>query len=164
MVRHFTTFAFLAALAGPVVAGGDFVKWGESGTWEILVDPATGNGCLMQKRFKDGTLVQYGTLPERDGGFFALYNSDWTDIPDGATGKVTFEFPEIRFVGEALGIARDGRFGGYAFFDNPNVTREFARNNDMTITGELGRVVEVNLKDTMKGVRAVKACQEEQSR
>jgi len=162
MIRHMMAIAALAVVTGPAVTAEELVSWGTSGEWTILVDPAAGNGCLMEKQFEDGTLVQFGAVPDRKGGFVAAYNPDWTDIEDGVTGIVKFEFPKIRFVGDAVGVAKDGRFGGYAFFDNPNVTQEFARNNDMTIFGELGRQIEVNLKGTSNAIKAVKACQAEQ--
>ncbi len=161
--RHMIATAVFAVISGPAANAEDLVAWGTSGDWAILVDPGVGNGCLMEKRFEDGTLFQFGDVPDRKGGFVAAYNADWTDIKDGATGTVTFEFPKIRFVGEVIGVAKEGRFGGYAFFDNPNITAEFARNNDMALIGELGRNIEVNLKGTSKAIKAVKACQSEQS-
>ena len=162
MIRHMMAIAGFAILTGPGALAQEHATWGTSGDWVILIDPSTGNGCLMEKQFDDGTLVQFGYVPNRNGGFFAAYNPDWTDIEDGTTGTVKFEFPKIRFTGDALGVAGDGRFGGYAFFDNPNVTREFSRNNDMTIIGELGRKIEVNLKGTSNAIKAVKTCQAEQ--
>lgn len=163
MIWHVTIFAFIAIAVGATANSQEFVDWGEVGEWSILVDPGTGNGCLMEKRFDDGTLIQFGEVPNDNGGFFAAYNPDWTDIEDGVTGTVKFEFPKIRFTGDVVGVANDGRFGGYAFFDNPNVPLEFARNNDMTIIGELGRKIEVNLKGTSNAIKAVKACQVEHS-
>jgi hypothetical protein len=162
MIRPIMTLTIAAIWATTSVQAQELSKWGDAGDWAILVDPATGNGCLMQKQFDDGTLFQFGTVPNRDGGFVAAYNPDWSDIKDGATGTVKFEFPDVRFVGEVVGVATGGRFGGYAFFDNPNVPLEFARSNDMTIDGEVGRVIAVNLKGTSKAIKAVKACQAEQ--
>ena len=159
MIMHVAVIAFIAIAAGTTVNAQELVTWRTSGDWAILIDPGTGNGCLMEKQFDDGTLVQFGYVPNRNGGFFAAFNPDWTDIEDDATGTVKFEFPNIRFTGDVVGVAKDGRFGGYAFFDNPNVTKEFARNNDMTVIGELGRKIEVNLKGTSNAIKAVKACQ-----
>ncbi len=163
MIRHLAIIATFAIATGTAANSEDLVAWGSSGDWAILIDPASGNGCLMEKKFDDGTLVQFGTVPNRNGGFFAAYNPDWIDIEDEAIGTVKLEFPKIRFVGDVVGVAKDGRFGGYVFFDNPNVVVEFSRNNDMTIIGELGRKIEVNLKGTSNAVKAVKTCQTEQS-
>lgn len=162
MIRKLMAIGAFAIATGHAASAEDLVTWGTSGEWAILIDSATGNGCLMEKRFHDGTLVQFGTVPNRNGEFFAVYNTDWTDIEDGVAGTVKFEFPKIRFVGDVVGVAKDGRFGGYAFFDNPNVTLEFAKNNNMTIIGELGRKIEVSLKGTSNAIKAVKACQIEQ--
>lgn len=163
MIRQMAAVAAFVLAAGPAAPAENLATWGTSGDWAILIDAAAGNGCLMEKRFDDGTLVQFGFAPNRKGGFFAAYNADWKDIKDASTGTVKFEFPKIRFVGDVVGVARDGRFGGYAFFDNPNIAPEFARNNDMTVIGELGRNIEVNLKGTSNAIKAVKKCQAEQS-
>ncbi len=163
MFRHLTTIAIIGIAVGTSANSQETVDWGKVGEWTILVDPGTGNGCLMEKKFDDGTLIQFGEVPVDNGGFFAAYNPDWTDIEDGVQGTVKFEFPTIRFIGDVVGVAKDGRFGGYAFFDNPNVSSEIARNNDMTIIGELGRNIEVNLKGTSNAIKAVKECQAEQS-
>lgn len=157
-------FTAFAIATGTAAFADERVKWGTSGEWTILVDPASGHGCLMEKKFEDGTLVQFGFVPKRKGGFFAAYNPDWTDVKDGQTGTIKFEFPDIRFVGDVVGIAKDGQFGGYAFFDNPNVTKEFGKSNDVDIHGELGRNIKVNLKGTFKAIKAVKSCQTEKSK
>lgn len=163
MVRHLATIIICAVSVGTPALAKDVLTWGEAGGWAILVDPAAGNGCMMEKHFENGTLVHIGAVPNRRGGFFAAYNPEWTDIEDGAIGTVKFDFPDVRFSGEVVGVAKDGLFGGYAFFDNPNVPMEFAARNKMTIFGQSGRVVELKLTGTMKAIKAVKACQAEQS-
>lgn len=90
--------AAACAIAGAVDAQST-VKWGEAGGWEIMVDPAAGNGCLMQKFFDDGLLVQFGALPLREGGFIAAYRREWVGIEDGEVGPVTFAFDGINFNG-----------------------------------------------------------------
>ena len=162
MIKYLTAIAALAITAGTAAIAEEYSTWGEAGGWTILVDPDTGNGCLMQKHFDDGTLVQIGIVPTRKGGFFAAYNPEWTDIEDGATGTVKFDFPDIRFSGEVVVVANEEHFGGYAFFDNPKVPLEFAKRNKMTIIGELGRTIEISLAGTAKAIQAVKACQAEQ--
>lgn len=162
MIRNTVAIAIFAVTTGTAVVAEDLVSWGGGGGWAILVDPAAGNGCLMEKHFEDGTLVQVGAVPNRKGGFFAAYNPKWTDIEDGAVGTVKFDFPDKRFSGEAVGVAKDGLYGGYAFFDNPNVPMEFAARKAMTIFGANGRTVEIDLTGTAKAIQAVKTCQAEQ--
>lgn len=162
MIKHVAPLLICVLGPGSAALAQEMSPWREVGEWSILIDPAAGNGCLMQKKFDDGTLVQFGALPDRNGGFLAAYNENWTDIEDGKTGPVKFDFPHIRFVGDVIGVAKDGRFGGYAFFDNPNVTLEFGRSNHMRIIGDLGRHIEVNLRGTSNAIKAVKTCQAEQ--
>lgn len=162
MIKQLALFLTCTFAATTAALADDILTWGEAQGWAILVDPAVGNGCFMEKHFEDGTLVHIGAVPNRKGGFFAAYNPEWVDIEDGATGTVKFDFPDVRFSGEVVGVAKDGLFGGYAFFDNPNVPMEFAARRKMTIFGESGRVVELELTGTMKAIEAVKACQAEQ--
>jgi hypothetical protein len=56
------------------------------------------------------------------------------------------------------------RFGAWAFFDNPNVQTEFAKNKVMTVIGGLGRSFEVDLTGTSKALAAVEKCQAEQTK
>ena len=163
MIKHGTAIAIFAVAAATAASAEELITWGEVSGWAILIDPSVGNGCLMERQFEDDTLVQFGTVPNRNGGFFAAYNPDWTDIEDGATGTIKFEFPKIRFTGEVVGVAKEGLYGGYAFFDNPNVTLEFGKNKNIIIIGELGRTINVSLTGTMKAIQAVKQCQSEQS-
>jgi hypothetical protein len=162
MIKHVAIFLICPLLVNTSARAEETSTWRAVGEWTVLIDQTDGNSCLMEKKFDDGTLVQFGALPKRNGGFLAAYNPDWTDVEDGATGTIKFEFPNIRFVGDVVGVAKNGRFGGYAFFDNPNVVLEFSRSNDMTLLGELGRKIEVNLRGTSNAIKAVKACQAEQ--
>jgi len=162
MIRHATAITVFTVTAGTAAIAEDLVSWGGSGGWAILIDKVVGNGCLMEKHFEDGTHVQIGAVPNRDGGFFAAYNPAWTDIEDGAVGTVKFDFPDIVFSGEVVSVAKDGLYGGYAFFDNPNVPMEFAARNSMTIIGTRGRTIEITLEGTAKAIQAVEACQAEQ--
>lgn len=162
MLKHLTTIAVILMAAEAVTAAEEIKTWGESGDWSILVDPTVGNGCLAQRIFDDGTQVQIGAEPSRDGGFFAAYNAGWTNIEEGETGIVSFDFGDARFAGDVVGRLWDGLPGGYAFFDNPNFVTEFGKRNSVKISGEKGRLVEIDLSGTKRAIDAVLACQKEQ--
>ncbi len=102
-------------LAGGSALAAELQPWGDPGPWTILVDPAAGNGCLAQRSFDDGTVVQIGAEPARKGGFFAGYHEEWTNIEEGAVGVLNFDFGDARFAGEVVGRFHDGLPGGYAF-------------------------------------------------
>lgn len=157
--RVFALFLFSASAAFAT----DLVPWGESGDWTILIDPATGNGCLMEKTLNDNTLVQIGAVPNRQGGFFGVYNPAWDDIKDGAEGVIRMDFGDALFEGAVEGKIINGIPGGFAFFDNPNFVDEFAKRDRLIATGKKsGHSVEIDLKGTAKGLSAVRACQKEQ--
>ena len=155
-------FAALVFLAGTGASAQGVEPWGEAGGWDILVDRSTGNGCLAEKTFEDGTLVQIGTVPASEGGFFAAYNAEWTSIESGAIGVVNFDFGDARFAGEVVGKIYNDLPGGYAYFDNPNFVSEFAKRRTVKVSGESDRVIEVSLTGTTKAIEAVFACQDEQ--
>ena len=139
-------------------------KWGESGDWVILIDPSVGNGCYMEKTSDDGTLVQVGMVPDRNGGFFAAYNAAWSIIEDGAAGTVQFDFGSSLFGGEYVGVVKADIPGGYAFFNNPEFIKEFGKRNEVSIKSDKGNALNFKLTGTMKAINAVRNCDAEQSR
>ncbi len=147
---------------GISVSASDLETWGEIGVWEILVDAAVGNGCLAQRIFEDGTLVQIGAEPARNGGFFAAYNAEWSDIKDGAIGIVNIDFGDARFAGDVVGKINQNLPGGYAFFDNPSFVTEFGERQSVMISGETGRLIEIDLTGSKRAIEAVLDCQKEQ--
>ena len=78
MHRFLTTACFSVLSCSVAFAQDGVASWGTSGDWEILVDPDVGHGCFMQKAFDDGTLVLVGAVPDRQGGFFAALNAEWS--------------------------------------------------------------------------------------
>ncbi len=152
----------LFALWAGAAAAQTLDEWGEVGDWDVLIDPTAGDGCLAQKSFEDGTIVQIGAAPEMAGGFFAAYNADWTDIEEGATGTLNFDFGEARFAGDAVGVILNETPGGYAFFDNPAFTSEFGKRQSVTVSGDGEKAVQIDLTGTTKAIEAVLTCQEEQ--
>lgn len=155
------SIAMLPLFAGALQAAEPSL-WKEVGNWTIHVDPAAGNGCFARREFDDGLVVEVGAVPKDAGGFFAAYNPAWTTIEDGAAGVVSFDFGDAKFEGDVVGIIRDGLPGGYAFFDNPEFTSEFGKRTSVSVSGENGTEVEVDLTGTSDAIEAVKACQAEQ--
>lgn len=153
--------AVFCIISSPALAT-DLAVWEESGKWTIYVDPAVGNGCFAQRTFDDGTQVQIGAEPARDGGFFGAYNAEWTDIEIGATGILKFDFGDAKFAGDVVGRLSGDLPGGYAFFDNPEFVKEFGKRNTVIVTGEAGRHVEVDLSGTKVAIDTILKCQDEQ--
>ncbi len=160
MIKWALSAAFV--LSGSFAFAAGMEQWGESGDWKILIDPEKGNGCLAWKPFENDMTVEIGAAPKQGGGFFAAYNPAWVQIEDGATGIVKFDFGDAKFEGEAVGVFKNGVPGGYAYFDNPAFVGEFGKRQSVTIIGESGAEVELDLSGSAKAIEAVLACQAEQ--
>lgn len=159
-----TVGAVAFSIMATLLSAQNIVKWGDSGAWEIYVDPAAGDGCLMQRNLEDGSRIQIGTVPLRRGGFIAVLNKTWTDVEEGATAVPTFDFDGELFAGEAVAVI-DGEWrGGYAFFNNPEFVYGISKRQTLIISGSSGRTVTVDLTGTKNAVDAVKKCQDEQDK
>ncbi|WP_170587798.1 hypothetical protein [Ruegeria arenilitoris] len=160
MYRYVLTI--LALCCASLLHAAGMERWGESGDWTILIDPEKGNGCLAWKPFENEMTVEIGAAPNQAGGFFAAFNPAWVQIEDGAKGIVKFDFGDAQFEGEAVGVFKNGVPGGYAFFDNPAFVTEFGKRQSVTIIGESGAEVELDLSGSAKAIEAVLTCQAEQ--
>ncbi|WP_171239249.1 hypothetical protein [Ruegeria sp. HKCCA5491] len=152
----------LALCCASLLHAAGMERWGASGDWTILIDPEKGNGCLAWKPFANDMTVEIGAAPNQAGGFFAAFNPAWVQIEDGATGIIKFDFGDAKFEGEAVGVFKNGVPGGYAFFDNPAFVTEFGKRQSVTIIGESGAEVELDLSGSAKAIEAVLECQAEQ--
>lgn len=117
----------------------------------------------MESLLDDGTLVQFGIAPDRNGGFFAAYNANWTDIAEGQVGALLFDFGPTIFGGEFVGRVENGRPGGYAFFNNPEFVKEFGKRNAVSVKDQNAGTLDFKLTGTMKAINAVRNCDAEQA-
>ena len=51
--------------------------------WNIMMDPALGNGCLIQTIYQDLSVVRLGYDALGNRGYFTVYNKAWGDIEPG---------------------------------------------------------------------------------
>ncbi|MGR3805469.1 hypothetical protein [Marinibacterium profundimaris] len=153
----FTVAAGLAAALTPAAQAQE--AWKTVGDWNIVVEENAGNGCLMEKTFDNGILLQFGLLPLRDGGFFAAYSEDWTFIEEGAKAPVSFLFEGVEFNGESEGYIDGPWYGGFVFTNNVALVYEFAKKTQMTVTAGDNPPVTLSLDGTLKGVEELINCQ-----
>lgn len=165
MPRTLPIYLTALTLAATPVLADEITEYGAVGDWKVLIDADKGNGCFVQKEFEDGTLVQMGYWPARNGGFFGVYNAAWDKLheaEDGTKTKIKFDFPDKRFVGDAERHLLDDKAGGFVFFDNPHVPDEIAKNIEMTILTESGPDIPINLKGTSNAIKSARECQGKQ--
>lgn len=154
---------FAVILVSAAWAQSEAQSWGQSGDWSILVDPSNGNGCLMRKDFDDGIRIEFGFVPDREGGFFAAYSQDWTQIDAGTTGTVRFITDEAKFAGDVDMVLKGDLYGGWAFFNNPALVVEIAQRRTLTVIGPKGGTFDVNLDGTARAITMMKDCQQAQA-
>lgn len=157
-MRYFVVIMMLQA--APVLAADDNV-WKTVGDWTIHIDSDDASRCFAARMLESGSEVQIGTEPTLDGGYFAVYNADWTHIKDQEKGEVEFDFGVSRFGGEALGRIENGVPGGYVFFNNPAFVQEFSRRQTVRVIGKSGAEFDLDLTGTSQAIRSVLACQDE---
>lgn len=155
-------FAFILVFATAPVFGMAAESWQTVGDWSIMINTEDASRCFASRTMDDGSEVQIGTEPTLDGGYFAVYNAEWTHIEEGQELTVEFDFGTSRFGGKAKGKIENGLPGGYVFFNNPAFVQEFARGRTVKITGSEGNAFEMDLTGTSKAIRGVLACQDEQ--
>lgn len=158
-MRYFAVILILQAT--PVLAS-DAEVWQTVGDWSIRINSDDVSRCFASRTLDTGSEVQIGTEPSLDGGYFAVYNAEWTHIEDGETGAIEFDFGESRFGGEVSGRIEDGVPGGYAFFNNPAFIQEFSRRQTVKVIGKSGARFDMDLSGTSRAIRSVLACQDEQ--
>lgn len=160
-VKQLGRLMICAALVSVPGVAAALTEWGKSGDWTILVDPETGNGCLMQKDTEAGIRVRFGYVPDREGGFISALSRDWTDVEPGTTGTVKFVTDEAKFAGDAEMIEEDDWKGGWAFFNNPNFVVELAKRRSITVIGPKN-TFDIGLTGSAKAIDEMKKCQAEQ--
>lgn len=134
-------------------------EWATSGDWRVSVGAETGNGCYIEKDFDSGIRFVLGFLPDRDGGFIAALNTEWTHLTPGDKAVVKFFTSEEKFAGEVEMIERDGLHGGWAFFNNPAFVSEIAKRRSLRIVGPEGGEFELDLTGSALAIAEMKRCQ-----
>lgn len=159
MFKKYVTAAVIAAstVASGAIAQDKTTAWKKVGDWEIVVDSVS-QGCTMQKQFDNGILLQFGLLPKRDAGFFAVYRQDWVDVKNGVPVTVEFAFDGVPYKGTAQGYITKPWYGGFAEVNDPEVVYDFAKKYVMTVKGP-NNTFELSLDGTLKGVEALEECQ-----
>lgn len=149
-------------LGASVAHAQDLQPWGASDTWDVLIDPSLGNGCLIQSEFEDGSLVRIGLDKVAGGGYVTVFNTDWGAIEDGTMYPVTFDLDGESFEGEAKGMYLNDVPGADIAFDSVDFFMSIATHQTMTMYNEGTEVLKIDLTGTMAGLDAVLACQDEQ--
>lgn len=150
----------LAAFTATAALSQDLVDKGFVEGWNIMMDPALGNGCLIQTVYQDLSVVRLGYDALGNRGYFAVYNKAWGDIKQGESYPIRFELDGKSFDATAIGFNERKVPGATVFFTNRNFVTAIAQNKTMTVYNPAGEVVmAIDLKGTAKALDYARDCQ-----
>jgi len=150
----FTTLAATAALSQELIDKG-YVEG-----WNIMMDPALGNGCLIQTVYQDLSVVRLGYDALDKRGYFAVYNKAWGDIKQGESYPIRFELDGKSFDATAIGFNERDVPGATVFFTDQEFLKAIAQNKTMTVYNPANEVVmAIDLNGTAKALEYARECQ-----
>ncbi|WP_209509676.1 MULTISPECIES: hypothetical protein [unclassified Ruegeria] len=150
----FATFTATTAVSQELVDKG-FVEG-----WNIMMDPALGNGCLIQTVYQDLSVVRLGYDALGNRGYFAVYNKAWGDIKQGESYPIRFDLDGKSYDATAIGFNERDVPGATVFFTDRSFVNAIAQNKTMTVYNPAGEVVmAIDLKGTAKALDYARDCQ-----
>lgn len=150
----FAAFTASSALSQQLIDKG-FVEG-----WNIMVDPALGNGCLIQTIYQDLSVVRLGYDALDNRGYFAVYNKAWGDIKQGESYPIRFDLDGKSYDATAIGFNQRDVPGATVFFTDRSFVDAIAQNKTMTVYNPAGEVVmAIDLKGTAKALEYARDCQ-----
>ncbi len=140
----------------------DLIDRGMVHGWNVMVDPAYGNGCLIQAPFEENAVVRIGYDVTGNRGYLVIFDPDWGDIKDGETRNVTFDLDGDRFDAVATGLRLNRVPGAGLFFTDRNFIHDIAARKSMVVYDGAGKpVIGFSLKGTAKALEYARKCQDE---
>ncbi|WP_171207028.1 hypothetical protein [Ruegeria sp. HKCCA0235A] len=149
-----------AALTATSALAQDLIDKGFVEGWNIMMDPALGNGCLIQTVYQDLSVVRLGYDALGNRGYFAVYNKAWGDIKQGESYPIRFDLDGKSYDATAIGFNERDVPGATVFFTDRRFVNAIAQNKTMTVYNPAGEVVmAIDLKGTAKALDYARDCQ-----
>lgn len=165
-MKKLTTLALALAVSASAAAvqAQELIDKGFVHGWNLMVDPAMGNGCLIQTVYQDLSLVRLGYDANGNRGYFVVFNKAWGDIKEGENYPIRFELDGESFDATATGFKQGRVPGAIVFFKDREFVHAIAQRKGMTIYGQNGQeVMSIDLKGTAKALEYARDCQKEQN-
>ncbi|WP_424831606.1 hypothetical protein [Ruegeria sp.] len=150
----------LAAFTATAALSQELVDKGFVEGWNIMMDPALGNGCLIQTVYQDLSVVRIGYDALDNRGYFAVYNKAWGDIKQGESYPIRFDLDGKSYDATAIGFNERDVPGATVFFTDRNFVTAIAQNKTMTVFNPAGEtVMAIDLTGTAKALEYARECQ-----
>lgn len=132
--------------------------------WNLMVDPAFGNGCLIQNVYQDQSVVRLGYDALQNRGYFVVFNKAWGAIKEEQKYDITFDLDGEKFNEVATGFYLDKVPGAGVFFKDREFVHAIAQKKHMIVYNEAGeQVMAIDLKGSAKALEYARECQKEQN-
>ncbi len=165
-IARVSLLAVLAGVAGTGLPGGavaqDLRDFGFTEGWNIMIDPQLGNGCLIQKVVSKDSVVRIGYDATGNRGYVTVFDRKWGQIRSGESYPVKFDLDGQTFEATAKGFHLGNVPGAGIFFTDRNFVDAIAQRKVMTIYGQNGKVMDINLHGSANALRHARECQAQQ--
>lgn len=161
-MKSLVVLATALVLAAGASRAQDLIDKGMVHGWNLMVDPAFGNGCLIQTVYQDLSVVRLGFDATEKRGYFAVFNRNWGEIEPGQTYNIRFALDGQNFDAFATGFRHEKIPAAVVFFTDPGFVHAIAQHRDMTVYGQTGQeVMAIDLAGTSKALEYARKCQDE---
>ena len=149
-------------LGGGQASAQELIDKGMVHGWQVMVDPAMGNGCLIQNVYQDLSVVRLGFDGLEKRGYFTVFHKGWGEIRQGQTYDITFDLDGQIFDAVAHGF-RHGKVPAAAvFFKDRDFVHAIAAKRVLTVYGQTGaKVMTIDLTGSAKALEYARKCQDE---
>ncbi len=151
----------LTLSAAPAVAQG-LKDFGFTDGWNIMIDPALGNGCLIQRVVSQDSVVRIGYDAAGNRGYVTVFDRKWGQIKDGESYPVTFDLDGETFQATAKGFYLNKIPGAGIFFKDRSFVEAIAKRKVMSISGQQGKVMDIDLTGSANALKHARDCQAQQ--
>lgn len=143
---------------GPASAQ-ELKDFGFTDGWNIMIDPQLGNGCLIQRVVSENSVVRIGYDAAGNRGYVTVFDRKWGQIRDGDSYPVTFDLDGETFEATAKGFHLGKVPGAGIFFSDRDFVHAIAKRRVMRISGQNGKVMDIDLTGSANALRHARECQ-----
>ena len=162
MLRHFILTFAMAGLTTGLAAAQDLRDFGFTEGWNIMVDPQMGNGCLIQRIVSENSVVRIGYDATNTRGYVTVFDRKWGQIRSGQTYPVRFDLDGQSYEATATGFQLGNVPGAGIFFTDRAFLDDIAKKRVMSIYGQNGHVMDINLHGSANALKHARDCQAQQ--
>lgn len=143
-------------------SNGELLAWGNVPGWDILIDPALNNGCLVAAEFVDGSQVFIGFDMSDDSAYVTSVNPAWTEVEEDSVYPISMALDDSEYEGEGTGLFVGDVPGVQTDLDGADFFGDIMTAKTLTLSHDGGAQVSLDLTGASDAMQALIKCQDEQ--